>query len=167
MAIELIVMDVDGCLTDGRITYSEKGDELKSFDVKDGLAIASWIRMGRHAAIITGRSSTIVERRARELGIEHYYQGVRDKGAKLRELLSSLDLAPENLSVIGDDLNDYAMLKEAALAFTPADGVEWIRRHVDVVLNRPGGRGAVREMIEILLDREGLTEEFHRLWSVA
>jgi len=165
MGIRLIVLDVDGCLTDGRIVYTASGDELKAFDVKDGLAIASWIRLGREAAIITGRKSAIVSRRAEELGIRHCYQGVRDKRAQLTKILDEMKITPEELAVLGDDLNDLEMLKAAALSFTPADGVPKIRETVDVVLHSRGGRGAVREMIEILLEREGLQREFLKLWS--
>jgi len=165
MPIDLIVLDVDGCLTDGRIIYSETGDEVKAFDVKDGLAIASWIRLGRQAAIITGRESTIVERRARELGIRYLYQGVKNKGEQLSLLLDELALPPSRIAVIGDDLNDFVMLKRAGLSFAPADAVDEIASFVDIRLEHSGGRGAVREMVEILLEREGLTEEFHRLWS--
>ncbi|ADV46200.1 KdsC family phosphatase [Nitratifractor salsuginis] len=167
MAIRLIVLDVDGCLTDGRIVYSAEGDELKAFDVKDGLAIASWIRLGRQAAIITGRHSKIVERRAAELGISHYYQGVKNKKERLEKLLDSLGLKPEEVAAIGDDLNDWGMLEAAERSYAPADAVPMIRETVDRVLTHPGGRGAVREMIEDLLEYEGLWQEFLNLWSVA
>ncbi|HHD72976.1 MAG TPA: HAD-IIIA family hydrolase, partial [Epsilonproteobacteria bacterium] len=110
MSIELIVLDVDGTMTDSHITYSENGDEIKAFNVKDGLAIVSWMRLGKKVAIITGRSSEIVKRRAKELHIEHYYQGCDDKLTKLEELIRSLDISMENVAAIGDDLNDYCML---------------------------------------------------------
>ncbi|WP_456432777.1 KdsC family phosphatase [Nitratifractor sp.] len=167
MAISLIVLDVDGCLTDGRIVYGNDGEEIKAFDVKDGLAIVSWIRLGRDAAIITGRESAIVARRARELGIRHFYQKVKDKKARLDAIVRELGIGYDSVAVIGDDLNDYGMLRAAGLSFAPADAVEAIRQRVDVLLSRPGGRGAVREMIEHLLDREeGLREEFEGLWSL-
>jgi len=166
MAIELIVLDVDGCLTDGRIIYSAEGDELKAFDVKDGLAIASWIRLGKRAAIITGRRSAIVERRAGELGIAHLYQGVREKGARLNRLMVELGLQKHQVAAIGDDLNDYPMLKEVGRSYAPADAVPRIRETVDCTLTARGGRGAVREMIEDLIRIEGLREKFLALWSV-
>ncbi len=166
MGIELVVLDVDGCLTDGQIVYSAQGDEIKAFDVKDGLAIASWIRLGKKAAIITGRRSKIVERRAEELGIRHLYQGVRDKGAKLDELMESLGLRAYQVAAIGDDLNDWPMLDRAGRAYAPADAVSPVRQRADWVLEARGGRGAVREMIEDLLEIEGLREEFMALWSV-
>ena len=166
MAIELIVLDVDGCLTDGRIIYSAEGDELKAFDVKDGLAIASWIRLGKAAAIITGRRSKIVERRAKELGIVHLYQGVRKKGERLEALMESLGLNRHQVAVIGDDLNDYPMMERAARSYAPGDAVPMILEKVDRPLRARGGRGAVREMIEDLIEIEGLREEFLSLWSV-
>jgi 3-deoxy-D-manno-octulosonate 8-phosphate phosphatase (KDO 8-P phosphatase) len=93
VSIELIVLDVDGTMTDSRITYSETGDEIKSFNVKDGLAIASWRRLGRQVAIITGRSSKIVARRAQELRIEYFYQGVHNKREVLESLLKKLEIS--------------------------------------------------------------------------
>ena len=165
MAIELIILDVDGTLTDGAILYGAE-TELKAFNVKDGLAIASWIRLGRQAAIITGRSSAIVERRARELGIVHCYQGVRHKGAKVEQLLKTLGLEPSQAAAMGDDLNDWSMLRLVGRSYAPSDAVSEIRRRVDRVVEAPGGSGAVRAMIEELMEQEGLREEFLNLWSV-
>ena len=162
--IELLILDVDGCLTDGRITYTDNGDELKSFDVKDGFAIVGWHALGKRSAIITGRSSRIVERRAAELGIEHLFQGVRDKAAVARELADELGVSMQHVAAIGDDLNDYRLLREAGLSFAPADCEERILEVVDVHLSRPGGRGAVREMIEYILEREGLLGRYLERW---
>ena len=166
MSIELIVLDVDGTMTDSRISYSESGDEVKSFNVKDGLGIASWMRLGKKVAIITGRSSKIVERRARELHIEYCYQGVKDKRKVLNTLLQKLDLSHENVATIGDDLNDYTMLQDAAISFVPKDATEAVERIATVTLRKRGGDGAVREMIDYLIEKEGLTEELLRIWSV-
>ncbi len=162
--IELIVLDVDGCLTDGRIIYTQNDDEIKAFDVKDGLGIASWIKLGKNAAIITGRKSKIVQRRANELGIYHIYQGVKNKKQKLLEILQKENLELENIAVIGDDLNDYQMLKIAKRSFCPKDAALFIKESVDSILTKNGGKGAVREMIEILIDEENLKEEFLKLW---
>jgi len=166
VSIELIVLDVDGTMTDSRISYSESGDEVKSFNVKDGLGIASWMRLGKKVAIITGRSSKIVERRARELHIEYCYQGVKDKRKVLNTLLQKLDLSHENVATIGDDLNDYTMLQDAAISFVPKDATEAVERIATVTLRKCGGDGAVREMIDYLIEKEGLTEELLRIWSV-
>ena len=162
--IELLVFDVDGCLTDGKIIYGNDGEEIKSFNVKDGLAIASWIRMGKKAAIITGRRSKIVERRATELGITHLFQGVRHKAAKLQEILDEEGLSWDNVGVIGDDLNDLSMLRRAGWSFTPSDGMVVIKDDVHTTLTCKGGDGAVREMIDLVIEKEGLKEEFIALW---
>ncbi len=163
--IELIILDVDGCLTDGKITYSENGDEIKSFNVKDGLAISSWIRMGKKAAIVTGRRSKIVERRAKELGINYLYQGVKDKLQKLEEIRQKLDIDYAQIAAVGDDLNDYNMLKTVGRSFTPADGSEYIRELCDTVLYNKGGHGAVREMIECIVKDNGLEKDFLKIWK--
>jgi len=164
--IELIVMDVDGTLTDGRIYYTSSGEEVKAFDVADGLGVASWTRMGRKAAIITGRESRMVSRRARDLGVEYVFQGEKRKADRLMSLLDELGLGRENCAVIGDDLNDYGMLKMAGISFAPAGASATISDMVDVTLKKRGGEGAVREMVEYLIKREGLESEFDRLWSI-
>lgn len=163
--IELLVFDVDGCLTDGSITYNASGDEIKTFNVKDGLAIASWMRLGKKSAIITGRESQIVARRAKELGITHLHQGIKNKQEVLETILKEENLSFENVAAIGDDLNDYTMLQKVAWSFTPADGSSFTKKIVDTILQTNGGHGAVREMIEKILEKENKTEEFLRLWQ--
>jgi len=165
VSIELIVLDVDGTMTDSHITYSENGDEIKSFNVKDGLAIASWRKLGRQVAIITGRSSNIVARRAKELCIEHFYQGIDNKKEVLEELLEKLDLTMENVAAIGDDLNDLQMLKSAKISFVPRDASAYVDKIATVILSKKGGDGAVREMIEHLIIKEGLEEKYLELWD--
>ncbi len=162
--IKLIVLDVDGCLTDGKIIYASDGSEIKNFNVKDGLAISSWIKMGFQAAIITGRNSEIVAKRAKELGISHLFQGIKDKESVLKELLERLNLKQYEVGAIGDDLNDYKMLRSVGRSFTPKDGAKEIRELVDTVLTSKGGDGAVREMIDILVDEGDLREQFMALW---
>ncbi len=165
MGIELIVLDVDGTLTDGKIIYTQNGDEVKTFSVKDGLAIASWVKLGKKVAIITGRNSKIVERRAKELGIEHLFQGVHNKQEVLEKLLQSLKLTMQNVASAGDDLNDYKMLKASKLAFVPADASYYVKEIADFILSRDGGDGAIREMIEELIEQENLKEEYLSLWQ--
>ncbi|SMC09554.1 KdsC family phosphatase [Nitratiruptor tergarcus] len=162
--IELIVLDVDGCMTDGSIIYTNEGDELKAFNVKDGFAIVQWIRLGKKAAIITGRESKIVERRAKELGIEYLYQCVKRKDEAIEELAQKLHIPLESVAAIGDDLNDYRLLKAVGISFAPADAVAYIKERVDVVLKNGGGKGAVREMIEYLLQKEHLYAEYLDYW---
>lgn len=165
MSIELIVLDVDGTMTDSRITYSENGDEIKSFNVKDGLAIASWRKLGRQVALITGRSSKIVARRAKELHIEHFYQGVDNKREVLEKILEKLDLSTDNVAAIGDDLNDLSMLKVAKISFVPRDASAYVDKIANVILTKKGGDGAVREMIENLIIKEGLEQKYLELWD--
>jgi len=164
--IKLIVLDVDGCLTDGKLIYSADSIESKAFNVKDGLGISTWVKMGNRVAIITGRDSKIVEKRAKELGIQHIYQGIKDKDRVLKELVDSLDIDFSNVSAIGDDLNDYNMLNLVGRSFTPKNGVKDIQQIVDKVLTYNGGDGAVREMIEILVDENNQKEQFLAQWSI-
>jgi 3-deoxy-D-manno-octulosonate 8-phosphate phosphatase (KDO 8-P phosphatase) len=162
--IKLLILDVDGCLTNGDIIYSSEGIETKHFNVKDGLGISSWIRLGNEVAIITGRQSSVVAKRADELGIKHLFQGVKDKDAVLRELLSTLSISLDEAAAIGDDLNDYKMLQSVAKSFTPHNGVSEIKEIVSTVLSKNGGDGAVREMIDILIQENNQKEKFMALW---
>jgi len=162
--IKLIIVDVDGCLTDGGLIYSADGIESKVFNVKDGLGITTWIKMGHQVAIITGRNSKIVETRANELGIQHIFQGVKDKDRVLKELVDSLGLKFYEVGAIGDDLNDFNMLNLVGRSFTPRDGVKEIKETVNTVLSSNGGGGAVREMIDILVDESDLRDDFLAVW---
>jgi len=162
--IKLIVLDVDGCLTDGNIIYSADGIESKNFSVKDGLGISTWIRMGNQVAIITGRKSKIVKQRADELGVQHLFQGIKDKDRVLKELVESLGLKFYEVGAIGDDLNDYNMLRMVGRSFTPKDGVKEIQEIVKTVLTHNGGSGAVREMIDTLVDDNDQRDEFLSFW---
>ncbi len=162
--IELLVFDVDGCLSDGKIIYTSLGEELKSFNVKDGLAVTSWHRLGKKSAIITGRESEIVARRAKELGISYLFQKVHNKDEVLEYILKKESIEFKNVAAIGDDLNDYKMLKKVGWSFTPKNGSRFIKDIADTVLTKNGGEGAVREMIELICERENLTEEFLKLW---
>ena len=164
--IKLIILDVDGCLSDGKLIYSADGIESKSFSVKDGLGITSWIKIGNQVAIITGRNSSIVEKRAKELGIQHLHQGIRDKLSVLQEIISSLNIKPYEVAVIGDDLNDYNMLRFAGRSFTPSDGVKEIKDIVDTVLSSKGGDGAVREMIDLLVEQNDQKDQFLATWNI-
>lgn len=164
--IKLIVLDVDGTLTDGKITYDSNGVESKSFDVKDGLAVAAWTKQfGLKAAIITGRTSTIVEKRASELGISHLYQGVHNKDEILENILKEENLTWKNVASIGDDLNDLQMLQKSHLSFCPADAVETIQKTVKVVCSKNGGQGAVREMVEYILKLQDMEESLQTIWQ--
>jgi 3-deoxy-D-manno-octulosonate 8-phosphate phosphatase (KDO 8-P phosphatase) len=163
--IELVVLDVDGCLTDGKIIYTEKGDEVKAFNVKDGLAIKSWLRLGKEVAIITGRKSQIVSRRAEELGIRHLYQGADNKAAVLEALAARLGIGFENIAAIGDDLNDYKMLRLCGMAFVPNNASPYVKSIAQHVLSRNGGDAVVREMMEFLFKVNNLEDAFLEMWQ--
>jgi len=162
--IKLIILDVDGCLSDGKLIYSAESIESKNFNVKDGLGITTWLKIGNDVAVITGRKSEIVKKRISELGIPHLYQGIRDKRKVMSELLNTLGLEPSEVAVIGDDLNDYSMLKYAQRSFTPNDGVAKIKKTVNTVLTKNGGDGAVREMIDILVAENNQIDDFLSVW---
>ncbi len=162
--IKLLVLDVDGCLSDGGLTYSSDGVESKTFNVKDGLGITTWIKLGHQVAIITGRKSEIVKRRAEELGIQNLHQGIKDKDRVIKEIISALGLRMFEVAAIGDDLNDYSMLSLVGRSFTPADGVKEIQKLVSTTLLNRGGHGAVREMIDIIVDENDQKEDFMNIW---
>lgn len=162
--IKLLVLDVDGCLSDGKLIYTADGVESKNFNVKDGLGISTWVKLGNQVAIITGRNSTIVERRAKELGIQHLHQGIKDKDRVLKEIVSSLGITFDEVAAIGDDLNDFNMLQLVGKSFTPKNGVKEIQATVDVVLSYDGGDGAVREMIDSIVDENNQRKEFMAVW---
>ena len=162
--IKLLILDVDGCLTDGSLVYDSNGVESKSFNVKDGLGMSTWQKIGNEIAIITGKSSTMVQKRATELGIKHIYQGIKDKKTTFNELIQVLALKSYEVAAIGDDLNDYEMLQSVGRSFTPCNGVPIIQDLVDTVLKAKGGSGAVREMIDILVKENDQTEHFISMW---
>jgi 3-deoxy-D-manno-octulosonate 8-phosphate phosphatase (KDO 8-P phosphatase) len=163
--IELLVLDVDGTMTDGKIVYGSSGEEIKNFDVKDGLAIATWTKkLNKKIAIITGRRSKLVENRAKELGITHLYQGVDNKDEILANILKVENLNWDQTAGIGDDLNDYKMLKKVGLSFCVGDAVDDIKSEVDVVCQKNGGYGAIREMVEYILKHNG-QKELKDIWG--
>ena len=159
------MLDVDGTLTDGKITYDSDGVESKSFDVKDGFAIVSWLRLGKKAAIITGRNSPVVEKRAKELGITHFYQGVKNKLDKLQDILDTEGISLDEVAAIGDDLNDYIMLKNSGLSFSPSDASKFIEDAVDIKLSRCGGNACVAQMIEHIIKEENLEKAYTEHWK--
>jgi len=149
--VRLLVLDVDGVLTDGGLYYGPNGEELKRFDVQDGLAIVEAQRAGLAIAIISGRRSLAVGRRAAELGIAEVHQGAGDKTSVLEALRERLGLAPADLAVMGDDLPDLPIMRVAGLCLAPANAVAEVRRMAHWVSRRPGGGGAVRDAVEWLL----------------
>lgn len=153
--IKLIVLDVDGTLTDGSIYYDSQGNEMKRFDVKDGIGILVARKAGLEFAIITGRASPMVERRVNELGIEHLLQGVQKKYPALLELAKSCNLSLDEIGYIGDDLNDLQCMEAVGFRACPTDATEAVKSVCNFVASASGGHGAVRESLEYLLTQQG------------
>ena len=154
--ITTLVLDVDGVLTDGRIIYDEYGDELKHFDVQDGAGLVFWQRAGLRSAIITARKGKLIRRRAKELQVDFLAQKALLKLPVYEQLLKRWRLAPEQVCVFGDDLMELPLLRRAGLAIAVPNAVEEVRLVSHYVTKRPGGRGAVREVIDFLLKAKGL-----------
>lgn len=152
MKIKILVMDVDGTLTDGKIYIGSDGEMLKAFNVKDGLGISKLRTNNIIPAIITGRESEILKRRSEELKIEELYQGEENKIGKLKELVERYKCSLSEVAYIGDDENDLQCMKVCGLSGCPADAVESVKEAVDVVCTKDGGQGAVREFIEHILE---------------
>ncbi|MCC6503119.1 MAG: HAD-IIIA family hydrolase [Deltaproteobacteria bacterium] len=159
MSVKLVVFDVDGVLTDGRIIFSNSGEETKLFDVKDGHGIKLLMRSGIDVAIITARESEVVRRRAKDLGITHVFQGMKDKRMALEELVKTSGITPAEMAYMGDDIIDLPVLKRVAFSAAVADAVAEVRERVDFVSKRPGGRGAARELAELVLKVQGKWDE--------
>lgn len=153
--IRCLCLDVDGVLTNGRILIAEDGRPLRGFHVQDGFALRWFQRLGGVCAIITGKQSQGVLARARELDIEHVYQGVENKLTVLRELAERLRLRTEEIAAIGDDLPDLPMLRNCGFPIAVANATPEARAAARYVTRRPGGGGAVREAVEMLLHRDG------------
>jgi YrbI family 3-deoxy-D-manno-octulosonate 8-phosphate phosphatase len=165
-AIELILSDVDGVLTNGSIIFDNEGIETKRFHIRDGLGIKLWQRSGGKFGLITGRSSHIVNVRATELGINVVRQGIEQKVIALREIAGELKLAPEQICYIGDDLPDLAAVKLAGLGVAVADACPELRQSADYVTSLPGGQGAVRETIELILKSQQRWEDLLQQYDV-
>jgi len=156
--IRLVILDVDGALTDGRITFGTKGLEIKSFDVRDGHGIKIATRVGLELAIVTGRTSEVVDRRAVDLGITRVYQRAWDKKMVLTQLLEDLHVEPEDVAVIGDDVVDIPVFRRVGVSFTVPEAPMEVRREASYITRHRGGAGAVREMIEMILRAQGKWE---------
>ncbi len=153
MKIKLFVMDVDGTLTDGHIYYGNDGEMFKAFHVRDGYAIAHVLPVyGIVPVIITGKSSKIVENRARELKIPEVYQGISDKISVLKAIADKYNASPSEIAYIGDDVNDLDCMAFCGLTACPADALETVIPKVDYVCKNNGGRGAVREFADYIID---------------
>lgn len=157
--IKLLIMDVDGVLTDGRIIYTNSGDELKFFDVTDGMGLSLFARAGLKTAVLTAKGSWIVLKRAKEMHIDRVYQNAVKKDDVFKNILSDFGLLPEEICFIGDDLVDVPVLKKAGLAVAVPNACNEVKKAAHYVTKKEGGRGAVREIIELILKAQGKWDE--------
>lgn len=157
--VKLIVLDVDGTLTDGGIFYTESGDEIKQFNVKDAIGILACEAVGKKCMVLTGRKSAIVERRAQDLHIEYVYQKVGNKELFLKEFMDQKGYCSEDVLYIGDDLNDFLAMKICGKVGCPADAAKEVIDIADYISNCNGGKGAVREILLNVLREEGKYEQ--------
>lgn len=157
--VRVLVLDVDGVLTDGTLSYGAEGEVLKTFHVRDGLGIRLVLREGIAVAVITAKRSPMLLRRLADLGVEHVLDGREDKGVALGELAASLGVALDAIAFVGDDVLDLPALRRAGVSIAVADAHSLVRREVAWVTEERGGRGAVREVCDALLDARGRLSE--------
>mgnify|MGYP000480801741 FL=1 len=158
--IKLVLLDVDGTLTDGGIYRGNNGEELKRFNVKDGYVIVNAQKLGIEFGIITGRKSELVEIRSNELKIKYLYQGISEKTVILKEIMQKTELKKEEIAYMGDDLNDILIMKQSGLTGAPKDAADEVIQIADFVSEKNGGSGAVREFVEYILKKDGKWETF-------
>ena len=157
--IELLALDVDGVLTDGTLIVHADGSESKCFDTLDGHGITLWKRAGLKVALISGRSSEPTQRRAEQLQIEYVFQDCHHKLPVFEKFLEQIGLSPQKVAYVGDDLTDLPLMRYVGFGVAVANAVAEVKRHADYVTARPGGRGAVREVIEHILKNSGRWQE--------
>lgn len=157
--IDFIVMDVDGVLTDGRIIYDNTGNQLKNFDVQDGLGLSIWSKMGYKSAIITGKESHVVTIRAKECKIDSVYQGCTKKLDALEKIMKDFNLTYQQICYIGDDLIDLPVMKKCGFSVAVRNARREVKKEADYITEAFGGRGSVREVIEKVLKAKGLWSE--------
>ncbi|MCB2180784.1 MAG: HAD-IIIA family hydrolase [Desulfobulbaceae bacterium] len=156
--VKLLLLDVDGILTDGSISYTDEGIEVKTFSARDGFGINILRKAGVEVGLITARSSKALERRVEDLKLTHVYQGKRRKIVVFEQIIDELGLSPQEVAYMGDDWLDLALLRRVGFAATAADATPEVKEVVDYVARRNGGQGAVREICELIIDAKGLYE---------
>lgn len=158
-AVKLLVLDIDGVLTDGRVIYDELGRETKFFDIKDGSGLTYLMRAGLDVCLVSGRKSAVNRIRAKELGIKEIHEDAKIKLPVLQEIMTRRNLAPEQVAYMGDDLIDLPCMRAVGLALAPADAVREVKAQAHWVAPKPGGRGAVRLACELILRASSAWEE--------
>ncbi len=156
--IRLLLLDVDGVLTDGSITYSDSGEQIKTFNSKDGLGLRLLMNAGIRVGIITGRKSKALEHRCQNLGITLLHEGATDKSAALEIIIMETGIPAHEIAFAGDDLIDIPVMKKVGVSFCVSDAPKEVKQHSHIITTREGGRGAVREICESLLKAKGLWE---------
>jgi 3-deoxy-D-manno-octulosonate 8-phosphate phosphatase (KDO 8-P phosphatase) len=157
--IKLLLLDVDGVLTDGRIIYDDRGAEIKEFHVKDGLGIRMLILAGIQVGIVTGRSSPALKHRCNNLGIKILYDGIGKKAVVLDEIIRSQDVSPDQVAFVGDDLPDLPLMRRVGLSIAVADAHPSVVCEADMATAAKGGNGAIREVCDAILKARGLWEK--------
>ena len=165
--IRLLILDVDGVLTDGRIIIDDAGQESKHFDVKDGHGLKLIMRYGIDVVLLTGRSSAVVTHRAADLGIREVYQGILNKIDFFIQFIEKRGINPEEVAYIGDDVVDIPILKRVGFSIAVQDAADEVKEKVDHITGKPGGRGAVRETCDLILKVQGKWEEVARRYDFA
>ena len=163
--IKILVLDVDGTLTDGKIYIDDKDNSFKAFNVKDGFALVNWLKLGGEVAILTGKKSNIVKRRAKELGIKYIIQGSKNKKQDLKNLLKELNITFENVAYMGDDLNDLGVMKSVGFSACPKDSVQEVLEITNFISSKNGGDGAVREFLEHIMKKNGMWKKILEKYS--
>ncbi|MBZ2168471.1 KdsC family phosphatase [Marinobacter sp. F4216] len=157
--IRLAAFDVDGIMSNGKLYFSATGDELKGFNILDGLGLKQLMAAGITVAVITGRRSALTEKRMNDLGITHLMQGREDKKVALQELVSTMDVLPEQIAYMGDDLPDLPAIRFAGLGITVPNGYWLVQKHADYCTRAAGGEGAVREACDLILTSQNKLDE--------
>ena len=164
-SIKVLILDVDGVLTDGRVIYTDSGEEIKKFDVRDGHGLKLLMRSGIEVILLTGRESKVVLHRARDLGIEHVYQKALNKIEVYKTILADRSLEDKDVGFVGDDLIDLPVLRKVGFSAAVPDAVQEVKEIVDYITTKRGGEGAVREICELLLKAqnkwEALTAKYY------
>jgi len=153
--IKLVILDVDGVMTDGRIVINDDGTEARNFDIKDGMGVVALKMLGIEVAIITSKKSGAVRRRAEELKIKRFYEGAKKKLIPYQEILEDMQISDVQVCYVGDDLVDLSMMNRVGMPVAVADGVAEVKQAACYITQAPGGHGAVREVAELILKQQG------------
>lgn len=157
-SIQMVVFDIDGVFTDGRIYLNHLGEETKAFNVRDGHGVRMLIHYGIRVAVLSGRKSAAVEVRMRELGVSDVLQGHADKKTAFNKLINDKNISAQSVAFVGDDIIDVQAMQLAGLAIAVADAHDWVKQHADHITHANGGHGAVREVCELILAAKGLLD---------